>query len=130
MVVDTSVFIDAARGRGPAGQWLTQTTGDDVELLVSTVTIAEYAAGIKPDRLSQELAYLLSLSVLPVTSAIAIRAGEIRYVLARRGRALALPDAPIAATVLDSEAMLVTLNGRDFTIDGLRVVAPSVDAAP
>lgn len=125
-LVDTTVFIDSARGRGSAPAWLEQAVGAGAELLLSAVSVAEYASGVEPGRTDRGLAFLSSLPVLPVTLPIAIRAGGLRYALARRGRALALADALIAATGLETGVSLVTSNVRDFQIDGLTVVQPLV----
>ncbi len=126
VVVDTNVVIDAARGRGTAPAWLAMAIASGTEILVSAITLAEYASGVAPGLRDEGIAFLESRTVLVVTPAIAIRAGEIRFERARRGRTVSLPDALIAATALEAGAPLVTSNVRDFAIDGLDVVQPVV----
>jgi predicted nucleic acid-binding protein len=73
----------------------------------------------REERITTEL--LLALLSLPVTEAIADRAGRLIYSLARNGVQLSFPDALIAATALEHDLTLVTTNARHFAIAGLKV---------
>lgn len=130
LLVDTNVFIDAARGRHAAAAWVVRVTDEGVELIISTVTLAEYASGIAPGMRDRGLDFLASLRAVDVTPRVALRAGSLRHALARRGRTLGLADAMIAASAMEIGVPLVTSNVRDVAIDGLEVVVPTVDRAP
>lgn len=67
--------------------------------------------------------------MLPYSLEAGFIAGNIRYALARRGRAPAIADALIAAAAIEVGAPLVTSNVRDFVSDGLEMIEPRVDRA-
>lgn len=127
-LVDTNAFIDSARGLGSAPLWLERAVNLRSELLASAIALTEYASGVEPGQPDRGIAFLLTLPILTVSPSIAIRAGALRYVHARRGRALALGDALIAATAIEHGLCLVTSNVRHFAaIDGLAIIRPVID---
>jgi predicted nucleic acid-binding protein len=73
----------------------------------------------REDRITTEL--LLALLSLPVTEAIADRAGQLIYSPARNSVQLSFPDALITATALEHDLTPVTTNARHFAIAGLKV---------
>jgi predicted nucleic acid-binding protein len=62
--------------------------------------------------------------VLPVDTEIALRWGEIRGQLMRKGRPVSLFDSLIAATAQTHGFSVVTRNARDFRYLGVRIVNP------
>ena len=68
--------------------------------------------------------FLLLNTVLPVTDAIARRAGEMRALFTARGIAREQPDMLIAATAQIHALTLVTRNVRDFDGCGIAVLNP------
>ena len=109
VLVDTDVFIDHLRGArrlSPRGD----------ALHYSVITRAELFAGRGTEEpvVDQLLA---PFAELPVDRAVAERAGRLR-----RGAALRMPDALIAATAIEHDCVLVTRNLTDFEgVRGLRV---------
>lgn len=128
-VIDTTVLIDATRKRAEAAAWLVDAIDAKAILHVSTVAVAEYMSGVRPQQERDALDLLGAFEVLDVTLAIGRLAGNLRFRLARQGRALALGDALIAATALGLGLPLVTSNLRDFRwIDRLDLVEPVVES--
>lgn len=119
-LLDSNILILALRGRSAALDLLDQFRSRD-EVSISVVSRTEVLAGMRPreDRITTEL--LLALLSLPVTEAIADRAGRLIYSLARNGVQLSFPDALIAATALEHDLTLVTTNASHFAIAGLKV---------
>ncbi|CAN5816793.1 type II toxin-antitoxin system VapC family toxin [soil metagenome] len=113
---DTDVFIDHLRG----AQRLHE--GSDT-IHYSVVTRAELFAGRGAEE-SRVALLLAPFPELPVDRAVAERAGRLR-----RGSAIRLPDALIAATAIEHGCVLVTRNVRDFKdIPHLRVRQPRAQA--
>lgn len=118
-LLDTTVLIDVSRGRQPALSWLDQALQRPGQACVSTVTVAEFFAGVRPSQRRDWQIFIEKLTQWDVTTEIAIRAGALRYDLARQGRALFIADALIAATAIAYGAVLVTANLRDFSLTGV-----------
>jgi predicted nucleic acid-binding protein len=118
-LLDTTVLIDVSRGRQPALAWLHEALIPPGQVCVSTVTIAEFFAGVRPPHRGDWQIFVEKLTHWDVTTEIAFRAGALRYDLARQGRALLIADALIAATALAYGAVLVTANIKDFSETGV-----------
>lgn len=113
LLFDTSTLIalerELAQARvGPARAFLGRHKGDPFGC--STVTVGELASGGDPERVRY---FLRRLRKLPVTEAIAYRAGALDRDLAAVGRRLGENDNWIAATALEYSATLVFADG-DF----------------
>ena len=107
LLVDTDVFVDHLRGAR-------RFRPGEHTIWYSVVTRAELFAGrgTEEDRVGQLLA---PFRELPVSREVAERAGRLR-----RGSAIRMADALIAATALEHGCSLLTRNTRDFqAIEGL-----------
>jgi predicted nucleic acid-binding protein len=122
LLLDSSVLIEierelSQRRVGRARIYLGKHLGD--ELACSTVTVGELASG-ESETAVQVL--LRRLRKLPLSEAIAYRAGQLDKDLRVRGRRLGENDNWIAATALHYSATLVYADGDFDRVDGLKRV--------
>lgn len=114
LLLDTTVLIDALRGRGGARTALTEAARTGHELGTSAINLAEVYSGLRSTEEAAAQDFLAALTCFPVTASIAERGGRIRNEFARRGITLGLADAVIAATALEYGLVLATDNRKDF----------------
>jgi predicted nucleic acid-binding protein len=119
---DTTVLVEVSRGREPASSWVGRTLRGPDRVCVSVVSVAELFAGLRPALRVEWQGFIDDLMHWDVTNEIAIRAGILRYDLARQGRTILTPDALIAATAGHYGAALVTANIKDFSGIGVDIV--------
>ena len=132
VVLDSSVLMHAERRELNVDQMLTWLSSKKIEeVAMSTISLMEFAHGI--ERLKSDRAQsvsesfmadlILAIPVLPVSAAIAIRAGRLDGSLRKAGITIGMADGLIAATALDAGFGVATLNGRHFKmVPGLDVV--------
>ena len=126
-LVDTNVLSELARPRPNAGvvAW-----ADGIERIsVSTITFEEIMFGLtwKPNpRIRQWFArfFAEACDILPITAAIAERAGLMRGQLRAEGHTRSQADMLIAATAEAHGLTLVTRNVRDFERCGIVLLNP------
>lgn len=113
LLMDTSVIIDFSRSRDKSRTLLSQLVKAKHHLAISMITHTELFAGKsiwENQALLAKLERFLSyLELVPLTPAVSRQAGRVR---ARHE--LDLFDAIIAATALEQQVPLVTLNSRHF----------------
>lgn len=109
-------------------QWKHRLEGRAMAFAVSAITVDEIVFGLqwRPHAAKTDWfgRFLLRATVLPVTEAIARRAGELRAQLALVGQVREQPDMLIAATAQVHALTLVTRNVRDFDGCGIAVLNP------
>lgn len=121
ILVDSDILISHRHGIPPAKEWLSAAAGDG-QLHISAVTVAEVtgghgyppASGMRsPER--HATAMLLDAFVqLPVSLAVARRAGQLMRQYRSSHGAIGLGDYLIAATAETHDLDLATLNVRQF----------------
>ena len=122
IVLDTSALVDSLSGQGRAPERLREVIAQGERILVPALVLYEWLRG--PRRIG-ELAAQEALfpreSALPFGAEEAATAAELyRRVPRPRGREV---DLAIAACALTHDAVLWTLNGKDFEdIEGLRLL--------
>lgn len=125
-LADTNIIGELMRPHPDAGvqQWALQVT----EFAISAITVDEVIFGLqrRPHvaKMNWFEQFLRHCAVLPVTEAIARRAGELRAQLAARGQVREQADMLIAATAQVHALTLVTRNVRDFDGCGIPVLNP------
>jgi len=112
-LVDTDVLIWYLRGRPETVELLTQAA-DQLYLAVSVISRTEILLGMKEKERSATISLLDSLSACTITTQIADRAGELIRKWRDKGMVVTIPDALIAATVIDQDIALLTYNRKHF----------------
>ena len=120
-LLDTTVLIDALRGR-PAADRVRRlrAAGDDVPY-VSAINVEEIIRGLREGEEAHVARLLDGLRLAPVARAEAERAGHRRRQFAERGVTLSQADCLIAAAALGVGARLITGNPMDFPMTELTV---------
>ncbi len=111
-VFDTSILIEHLRGDRHATNLLQSVSND--ERLASVLTRVELEGGMKSGERSQVFSLLGTLRLLPVTDAVARRAGELLRRYRRSHSGIDLVDYVVAATAELNDAQIMTLNVRHF----------------
>ncbi len=111
IVVDTDVLIDYLRGHPKAIAFI-QRHAD--EMAVSSISLAELYAGVRDGRERAVLDELVTVfRVIPVSAHLAREGGLLKRDFGP-AHGVGLADAIIAATALDQDADLATLNVKHF----------------
>jgi len=127
LVLDTSVLVSAER----ADVALELPVDDEVGL--STVVLMEYWKGVERSdsslcrrrRIDFFERATATFELLPVTAATATTAARIWSDLARAGATIGAVDLLIAASALERDWSLATLDRRRFgLVEGLRIITP------
>ena len=129
-VLDTSLFIDAQRGREPARQRLDELLANPEDLAISAMTILEvYAAPRMSPQWSRFYATVFAaLEILDLDADAAEEGARLARDMARRGFKLHNADAAIAGAAARAGATVIVASDGDFTeLRGIRVeyVQPS-----
>jgi predicted nucleic acid-binding protein len=120
VVLDTTVLIDALRGR-PAGDRVRGLLVTEESLLTTAINVEEVVRGLRPaEQPSLEL-LLAGLRILPIRRAEAERAGIWRREHAAIGITLHQADCLIGAAAVGAGARLATANVKDYPMQGLTV---------
>jgi predicted nucleic acid-binding protein len=120
LVLDTTVLIDALRGR-PAADRIRGLLDAGEQLLTTAVNVEEIVRGLRESEQAAADSLLTGLRVLPIRRREAERAGRWRREHAGRGITLHQPDCLIAAATVAAMARLATANVKDFPMPGLEV---------
>jgi predicted nucleic acid-binding protein len=120
LLVDTTVLIDALRGRAAADR-LRELRGEGSPPYVCAINVEEVWRGIKPGEERAVKRLLGALRIAPLGRAEGERAGRWRARFAASGTTLGQADCLIAAAALGVGARLATGNPRDFPMQELAV---------
>ncbi|MFQ6015943.1 MAG: type II toxin-antitoxin system VapC family toxin [Anaerolineae bacterium] len=112
-LLDSNVLILHLRESEEVVRLLTQWAQRS-DLYISVATRTEIMAGMRPREQAVTMSLLDSLINLPVTVPIADRAGRWLYDYGRQGVQLSFADSLIAATAVEHELTLVTINLKHF----------------
>ena len=114
ILVDSDVLIEVSRGRDESivSEWLDLSVSE-ARILVSAVTVAELWTEARPAEHETLEALFEALICVPADAGIARRAGDYLRTY-RKSHSVELADALIAATAVESEAMLWTRNRKHY----------------
>jgi len=114
MVIDTSIFIAYLRSKDRTNTALAKLPTETV-LYVSSITAFELYSGATDIKKRQDIDTLLQgVFILPLNTDIAKNAGFIYQDLRRRGNMIEVTDILIAATALENDLPIKTLNTNHF----------------
>ena len=114
LLLDSDVIIQLLRDHTRTAVTVRQAATSAERLAVSVISTAEVYAGMRDYEATLTNGLFAELHQFPVTAAIAKRAGELKNLLSRKGRAVDLDDMLIAATALTHGCPLMTYNLKDF----------------
>ena len=111
MLVDTDVLIDYLRDNPDAVSYVEANYN---RVLVSVVTVAELYAGVRDGEERTRLdRFLRAFEIIPLDRHLAVQGGLYRREY-KKSHNIGLADALIAATAVQRQASLVTLNLKHF----------------
>ena len=120
LLLDSTVLIDALRGRSAAGRLMgLRRTG--TEPWVCAISIEEIWRGLRPEEEPVVRRLVNGLRLAPLGATEGIRAGTWRREFAEQGVTLHQADCLIAAAAVGIGANLATANVADFPMDELSV---------
>lgn len=122
-LLDTTALIDFSKDREPARSRILRMIESGDELGVCAVNIAEFYAGLPPERWTVWDDFLSALQYWEITWGTARQAGRFRYDFARRGIALSTADTLVAAVAWERGATILTDNVEDYPMDEVRVLS-------
>lgn len=122
-VIDTDVLIDHFHNVQAATDYIARSLLADGELFISSVSVAEILAGMRPGEEELTEALFDLFTVQPADEAVARIAGAYLHQFARTYR-LELGDALIAATAKMLGAELITRNTRHYPMTDIVIREP------
>jgi tRNA(fMet)-specific endonuclease VapC len=129
-IIDTDLLIDLLRNQQETVAFLARLEEKNYILATTAVNVFELHHGAHKSQESeknlQAINVLVSrLSILPLTSKAAQKAGHIYALLERKGEPIGLRDTFIAAIALARECSIATRNQAHFNrISGLKIIRP------
>lgn len=124
--LDTSMLIAYLRGQEPAATAVERAVRESI-CYVTAVTVYELLFGMARARrqIGGENALLNAMLVAPFDDRSARRAARLHAELQRRNQDIGVKDTLIAATCLEYDLPLLTLNDRHFAcVTELQIVTP------
>lgn len=114
MVIDTSIFIEFLRKRDKS-KTILASLPNSTSLFVSAVTVYELMMGATDLQKKNDVAILLEgVPVLPFNNDVSLKAAEIYHNLRRRNQLIEFRDIFIAATAINFQLPIKTLNLEHF----------------
>jgi len=120
VLLDTTVLIDALRGRGAVARMRALRAAGDVPH-VCAVNVEELVRGVRDREWERTRRFLSALEVVPLGLLEGSRAGAWRRSFALRGRTLHQADCLVAAAALRVGGRLATGNPKDFPMEEIVV---------
>ncbi len=120
ILVDSDILIEVSRGRDDSivSRWL-ELADSEATVLYSPVTAAELRAGALAGEEKLLDALFQTLDCVPIDESIGVRAGQYLHKY-RKSHHVELGDALIAASAVQSSAVLWTRNRKHFPMREIR----------
>jgi predicted nucleic acid-binding protein len=122
ILLDTSVIVDALRGRRGRRELLRGLLEQGHELACCAINVAEVYSGMRPHEVEATTEFVNGLEYVEISREAARDAGELKMEFQRKGTALSLPDAIVGAIALRGGLTLATDNVRHFSMLHLRLL--------
>ena len=122
VLLDTTVLIDLSREPELVFPALGRLVVIGGTIAVCAISVAEFFAGVPRGERPYWEERIADFEYWDISWEAAVLAGRFRFDFARRGVAIQITDALMAATAVTMDATLVTNNVKDFPMAGLRVV--------
>jgi predicted nucleic acid-binding protein len=122
LLLDTNILIDILRNRGKRRDLLANLVEQGHIFATSAINVAEVYAGMRPREEFETDLLLRSIECYPVSSAIARKAGVLKFAYSQESKTLSLADMIVAATAIAHNCMLMTDNRKDFPLAELTFV--------
>ena len=119
-LLDTTVIIDAIKGKRGRNQLLDDLLAQHNLLACCSINVTEIYAGMRTHEAPVTEALLRSFKFYEVSWEVARLAGELKNEWAKKGYTLFLPDATIAAVAITHGLPLLTDNRKDFPMPELQ----------
>jgi predicted nucleic acid-binding protein len=120
VLIDTTVLIDALRGRSAAWRLRAIRRSGDTPYTCA-VNVEEVVRGLRPDEVPAATRLLAWLRIAPLGRREGEMAGDWRRSYAERGITLSQADCLVAAAAAGIGARLATGNPRDFPMEEIVV---------
>ena len=120
LLLDSTVLIDALRGRPAAGR-LASLRRTGTEAWTCVISVEEIWRGLRPGEEAFARRLFNGLRLAPLGAPEGMRAGTWRQTFARRGVTLHQADCLIAAAAVAVNAALATANVDDFPMTEINV---------
>ena len=124
VLLDTSVWIDALRGKTPNIVAITEGLLNDDRALTCGPVIFEIKRGLRPPERKKILPLFDALIRLSVDETVWDAAGELDASLRRKGITIPPMDVIIAQVCLHHKVFLFTLDEHFRSVPGLKVFEP------
>lgn len=121
VLLDTTVLIDALRGRPGIVERLARIRRDGDLPFTCAINVEEVFRGLRPSEAEAADVLFLGLRLAPLRRGEGERAGTWRRDFAERGVTLAQADCLVAAAAVGVSARLATANVRHFPMPELAV---------
>lgn len=122
-LLDADIIVWASRRKEKIIEELKKLIGEEI-VGVSTITIAEIYAGIRPLEMAEMTEFFNKLAIIEVKREIAEQAGLLWQDHKMKFKNLSLADCIVAATAKDQNAILVTLNTKHFPMSDIKILNP------
>jgi len=122
-LLDTSTLIDFTKGIEPLRSRIEAMLDDNEDVIVCAVTIGELYTGFTTIDVVRWEQFIRRCRYCDISLQAARDAGRERFMFARRGLQLSLPDALLAALTREQQAILVTDNLRHFPMTDIQTIS-------